>query len=492
MSAKGQGPTAKSQIQKMKNRRWTWAGAIGELVDNSCGNGATNVTIRLTPKTCEVRDDGNGCTELMFAAMQSFGWHQEDEEHENNMSRFGVGAKDAVIWAGGPTEFYSIRDTARAITVDWDSFGRDWTYPDPEEGDIAFALCSRVRLTEHGTIVKMSHHTRQAHRGMVEDLRRALNAQHWAAVESGAVIRFEFLPLGGRRVLGGVLPGKPLPTLKEGTALDKLCSLSDGRTFRIIGGVLDPSARLSDPGFEYIFGHRVVVAAGGLGAGNMSFERVCCRVFLEGDKTGWLVTANKDGLHDSDQQALGEAVFRECQSILNTAQSESISSVLEKEIEDSLSAVLTDSHKRRGKRKPPQNNSGSVAPTGRGGKHKNFTVSQPGDTETDSEPKLMKGGRVDVKIIEFEDKDAHLIAKAVVKDRTVRLNKRHSLVAEGVAKQFSTEMWALIASPFWVNAWIHTDDGGNKYANGCERMGFDEKLSAMLGTTVKEETATPA
>lgn len=477
MSAKGRGPSAHSTIRRMRNVRLGWTPALGELIDNSCGNGATTVTVRLTPTTCEVRDDGNGCTEEMFGALQSLGWHQEDSEHSNPTSVYGIGSKDAVIWAGGPTEYYSVRDAARISVVDWDSFGESWTYQDPVIGKAAAERCSAIRLEGHGTVIRMPHHTRQINRAVFDATFKALASQHWAAVETGVVIRVEFMPRGAnrQRAIGGVLPGKPLPLLIDGKQMDAVVSLADGRTVRIVGGVLDSSVRMSEPGFEYIFGHRVVVPCGGLGAGQLCFERVYFRVFLLGDKLDWQVTTNKLGLHDSDEAALGEAVFRECKHLLEHAQNESIASLLEKEVEDELSKLLSEGNRRRKKSKDKE-----PSPT-------------PPESENDREqrkrnPSRKKRGaaEIKVKLTEFDADKSHLLGSANVKDRIVRLNKLHPAVSTDQSREL-----LLIAYSVWSDAWTEIDDRGNRLLLAT-RMTFVEKFSSMLAGMKQLETSNQA
>lgn len=484
MSAKGRGPTAHSTIRRMRNSRLGWASALGELIDNSCGNGATTVTVRLTPTTCEVRDDGNGCNERMFAALQSLDWHEEDRDHPNPTSVYGIGSKDAVIWAGGPTEYYSIRDTARYTLVDWDDFGDSWSYADPVVGAAAAERCKAIKLNEHGTVIRMPHHTRQINRSSFDALVKALAAQHWAAVETGIVIRVEFVPRSSRTPVGGVLSGKPLPEFIDGKSIDAAVTLADGRKIRIIGGVLDPSVRMSQPGFEYIFGHRVVVPCGGLGAGQLCFERVYFRVLLLGDKSDWNPTTNKVGLHDSDEAALGEAVFRECKSLLDQAQHESIATLLEQELENEISEMLSEDNRRRAKRRGAENPTGTIDPKSTGRQHQIAARTQ----DSKGNIKSKAGARLSVKLVEFDEQNAHLIGKAAVRDRIIRLNKLHSAVSEATALSAKHEL-RLIAYAIWSDEWTRTDDTGHSRLNGIERGTFIDKLSAMLKNLRKEQEA---
>jgi hypothetical protein len=94
-------------IAEKRNRKIGWAKALGELIDNSVGNGAAAVRILFKPHYVKCIDDGVGCDDRKFPAMVSLGMHVEDDMVKNQVSRYGFGAKDAFIWAGGPTRVFS-------------------------------------------------------------------------------------------------------------------------------------------------------------------------------------------------------------------------------------------------------------------------------------------------------------------------------------------------------------------------------------------------
>jgi hypothetical protein len=233
-----------------------------------------------------------------------------------------------------------------------------------------------------------------------------------------------------------------------------------------------------------VFGHRVVVSCGSLGAGQLGYERVYFRVFLQGDKGDWTVNTNKDGLHDGDEAALGEAVFRECRSLLETAQSESIASFEEQELESLVSGKLTQANRKRAKRRSAENESGAVEPTGEGGKHRN--AKQTSDIDGNCKSKRRAAANIQVKLIEFDEQSEHLAARALVKDRIVRLNKLHPAIAACVAERAARELF-VIANSFWAAAWIKTDDKGSLLMPEHYRATHEEKYSAMLADVYQQE-----
>ena len=86
---------------------------------------------------------------------------------------------------------------------------------------------------------------------------------------------------------------------------------------------------------------------------------------------------------------------------------------------------------------------------------------------------------------EFEDKESHLIGKAATKDRIVRLNASHPYVAVAKCDRDANRLF-LIAMALWSDAWIKTDEKGQKRLDGMERMSFTDKLSAMLKVESQE------
>lgn len=479
MAIKGRGMTAKATIVDCRNKPLGWSKAIGELIDNAVGNGAKTVSVMFRPHYVRVVDDGVGCTDEMFEALISFGWHVDDPKTNNKVSRFGVGAKQAAVWFGGPTEFYSRRDgEAKYIEIDWDDFAEEWDYPEALIGERGEAECKRIKLPETGTAVIAAHHDRQLTEKQFQDVRGTLNDLFWAAVETGVVIRLEFKRDGKNgSIVGGLLDGKTMPRFDESRTINKAVELAGGRRVHVNGGVLASDERITRPGFEYIYGHRVVVQAGGLGSGGFDFERVYFRVTLLGDKESWRVTTNKCGLHDADQAALEQAVFGACKSLLQAAKSEDYAQRIDQDLLDEISDELTTSHRKKAKRKPVSNpGSGAVAPTGKGSQHRKAKESQDGDDDREQPAKQMRG-KIRIVRAEFADESVHLVADAVVKDRIVRLNRRHPFISTILGERDKRAI-LLLVDAVWSEAWLATDDSGQSRL--ISRGAYVDKLSAML------------
>lgn len=474
------GPTAKSIIYQMRHRKKRWAVSVGELIDNSVGNGATVVNVTFKPHYVECLDNGSGCNAEKFAALVSLGMHVEDDLVKNSVSRFGIGAKDAFIWAGGPTRVYSTRRSeARFIEVDWDTFDQLWEYNDIIEGDAAKTLCEEIGLSESGVAVVMPNHTRQMTTQVFADVYKQLAEMFWAAVETGIKIQVEWIPQPRlKKRYGGLLPGKQMPSLIPEYCIDSQLELADGRSIRILGGIITPDVRLSSPGFEYIYGHRVVLTAGGLGAGSLDFERCYFRVFLLGDKESWQVTTNKVGLHDADEAALGQAVYDHCKTILMQSQSEAMSQLADQDLLDEVSELLSEANRKRAKRKPPANHTATKQSTGRGGRH--TKAAEVGDELGNCQPNKPVAGQIKIKRAEFEDEKQHLIGQSVVRDRIIRVNVRHPFIKHCLETRDKVGLH-VSAMAIWSDAYTKMDENGQ--LRFTERVDFVEKLSAMLKVT---------
>jgi hypothetical protein len=478
------GPPAYATIRDKQNRKWNWTAALAELIDNSVGNGGTNVDVELSPHTVLARDNGVGCTPEMFAALVSLGWHEEDEEADNAVSRYGVGAKDAMLWFGGRTVVASVREGHYQMTdVDWESFRETFDYELPVEGEAAKKLAIELGLGDHGVVVYAPEHRRQMHASAFADVHKTLGSMFWAAVETGATINVTYCENPKRskaKKIGGPLPGKPMPEML-GEMMDQVIQLADGKTIRLLGGVVSPSVRMSSPGFEYIYGHRVVIEAGGVGSGGMDFERLYVRVFLIGDKEDWNVTTNKSGLHDSDEAALEQAVFDACKGVLELAGSQAVEMLHDNELMNRVSEGLTEAARRHAKRNPKTNQSGAVEPTGDGAEHQQAKKVHPrrgkyrhtGDGQDEPE-------KIKTHITEFDDDTAHLCGKASIRDRIVRFNKRHPTIATAVENKNVTAL-DLIAKSLWSDAWTWEEPSGQ--LRSTQRGEFVAKMSAMLKVT---------
>ena len=485
MTVKPRGPKASAMLNAMRNRDIGWARSLAELIDNSIGNGATIVNVRLSPTCVSVVDNGVGCTPNKFAALVSIGWHEEDDAVENMVSRYGIGAKDAFLYFDGITKVASVRDGQGIHTVvDWSSFEDEWNYEEPIQGAQATRAARKMGVKESGVAIEMPSHKRQINAKSFESIRKALSRMFWAAVETGVTIKVVYLPNTGKPQ-GGGLAGKPMPGFIDGHTINEQCELEDGRTIQINGGVLAPSVRISSPGFEFIYGHRVVIEAGGVGAGGLDFERFYARVLLLGDKGDWQVTTNKTGLHDSDEAMVAQLVYDKCRDLLTAASSQPIANLVEDELLREISDDLASAHKRRQRRSPGES-SGTVTP--KNTERKQRFAEDVHECDGNHEPKRRGRRPQQPRIVraEFADDEAHLCGKANVRDKIIRVNCLHPFVAECLETRDKSAL-RMRAYALWSAAWCSTDDRGQTLM--IERGKFDGKLSAMVAAEQRDGKA---
>jgi hypothetical protein len=291
-------------------------------------------------------------------------------------------------------------------------------------------------------------------------------------------IRFVYLSSEGKEERYE-LTRKQLPEFAEGYSMDSQHILADGRKIRIIGGVLSPSERLSRPGFEYIFGHRVLIECGGVGAGEMCFERVYFRVYLEGDKEAWKVNVNKDGLNDDDLEQLEQCVYSACLRLLEHAQSEAFASFEDPDVFNMIEDALNEAEgtKHPAKHGPAINNSGAVNGNGRGSRHKKADVFHDmlGDRTTPPKKGRNNGKRIRVYPCDFEDENAHLIGTVEVQSRVIRVNTKIDLIREW--QTVNPNGLLSIALALWTSQRIKFDANGYMRSEPLE---FDAVFSALL------------
>ena len=489
MAIRPRGPSAKEWVKEYSNRRSSWEETVSEWIDNSIGNGATRVDVEWTPRFVDVKDNGNGCTRQMFAALISPNCHVEDEGVVNAVSRYGIGAKYGFCWCGGPTQCFSRRgDECYSTNLDWQSVV-DWSDFDAAlEGEEAMHRCESAGMFSNGLRIKQQH-SRQMTQSTFTQVFKKLAKRYWAAIETNVVIQVRFTPTGTRKKpLGGLLPGRSMPAFIEGQEIDKVLQLEDGRTIHISGGVLAANVRLSDPGFEYIYGHRVVIDAGGLGAGGIDYERIYVRVFLLGDKEHWRVTPTKDQLHDIDQSALGQAVFDTCKPILEVAGSSDYASQMDQELLDEIAAEMTEANKRHARRPGSNGMVGTKTPTGTGSEHRRtrHPAAITGKYNGDGGRRC---GAFTIRPTEFADEDCHLVGKAKITDKLIRLNTRHQAIREGLDCR-DKKYIRTVTNALWSEEWIKQDANGQRLV--IPRTDFVSKFSAMLISQLETEHAEAA
>jgi hypothetical protein len=360
-----------------------WKLAMGELIDNAFDAGATHVELVFEGSGKNAKftacDNGAGCPDL--TTILSLGRHTKTSS--TKLGRFGVGAKDAMLWIGRTESNVSIASThggehnrkTRTARVDWTELMRSGQWDIPREDFTERA----AEPGEQGTVICV----RSSH------MRKAPHGQDWAnlvdeigyiyapAIKAGRQITLK--PPGHKGVPQPVTRYQ-LPPLEPGH-IDTEIEVA-GRRARVYVGIVKRGEPNRRAGITYTYNFRVIVPASAYGCGEYSFSRIAGIVDLG---EGWSLSKNKDRIAANEEE-LYEAVFRACEPLLRRAEvagQQLESAAFEQSVNAALNEALRgggtgspDAKAKRGK----GDEQGAKNPTGTGRKHKRAENEQDGKT----------------------------------------------------------------------------------------------------------------
>jgi len=379
-------PTA-HVLNSIANDNLSWKLAIGELIDNAIDAEAKQITIVVgpnrrsgIPEFFSVKDDGKGCEDI--TSMVQIGRH--DAHDASIMGRFGIGAKNAMLWIGG-TESRSRIVTHRKgrkqkLDLPWKQFGEsrwhidpNWTFQGPSEPD------------DRGTSIRISPIRRQFPSGsalasLIDDL---------SYIYSPALFRefqIQICPPSKRLRGKASVPSDPIvlqpwksPEIKD--VVRQTVSVS-GKLAKVTAGILcQPNRRT---GLTYTHGPRVIKPCSALGCGARTSAGQIFG-FVELDRS-WELTKNKDEI-SQHQEELAAAVYEVVCPILDKTEQESrhlksehFRSATAELINDYL-GITDESPNAKAVRDGEKGlNPGSIKPKGTCRKHKKARKIQPGKT----------------------------------------------------------------------------------------------------------------
>lgn len=363
-------PTVRGTITAMANQ--TLPGglktALAECIDNSFDADAHHVDIffeRQGGKLClSVRDDGNGCDQL--DAFLRIGEHYRSST--TRLGRFGVGAKDAMLWCGGLRSQVSISSVQggvrRQVAISWERFATDngrVEFPDPEpaspgERGTALTVAPLLRTVPHGSYWKQ--------------LLQEIGYLYAPAIREGRQITLA--RLGRPEIVARWEP----PQFEPGSISTTVTV--GGRVADVYCGIVKEGVPLpaSRQGLTYWHRFRVIVPASANGCGSYNVGRVCGFVKLH---SGWSLSKNKDDIIGADE--LYVAVEEVCRPVLEKA--DKIGMTIESEaFLSSVSEHINDMVRARGDSKGKRTRGvekGTHSPTGEGGPHRKAENEQSGD-----------------------------------------------------------------------------------------------------------------
>jgi hypothetical protein len=352
-------------LESVANQNLTWKTVLGELIDNAFDAHAKHIAVRFATNTFSIKDDGGGCVDPTVLARLG----HRVAHSTTKLGRYGVGAKDALLWIGGPDSSVHVESvvakTRRILDVNWRRLiaSPDWMGPGATDEPAIDG--------DRGTTIAIN---RVVHRvPSYEELEREIGYLYSPAIKSGCQITIQRHERGAEPA---PIRRYELPRF-DGMPLDVKTEVN-GKSIRVYVGVVPASEPNRYPGLSYVHKFRVIMGKSSRGCG--SYDTSLIAGFVElGD--GWTLTKNKDGLV-RDERELYETVFRTIEPVLKRA--EQASHILESDClrdavqSDLNGAIFGDADPRRKAKRSPGEGGGSAEPTGTGRKHRRARVEQDG------------------------------------------------------------------------------------------------------------------
>jgi len=398
---------------------YTWKKIICELIDNSFDAQANNVSLEFPGGgVFRIVDDGIGTSDLM--RLITLGKRYEHES--NNVGKYGVGCKHALIWLWGVSKLESECKSGRTVLeVNWPMIASGETsYPTsvvnvPMKGKTG----TRIECRADRTSPKWQQ--------LIEDL----SATYSPGIESGKTICIKYQKQSEK--LSTVIWPK---TTEE---IDDVIEAA-GRPIRVRMGIIeDGHDNPYERGFSFERDYRVIKQSL-LGANGFSANRVAARITLGKE---WELSTNKDDFCEFEEE-LAEAIHNHCYDLLKRASDQAITyeeSQFNQELAHDVMATIGAMKTRREKREPSSQETGTVEPVSTGRKRRTAMQStdNPGSVEDIESNVRKRGFRVDTVSLKstemgWYDEIANI----------VRLNVGNKWVADMHKEQNKNALWPVI------------------------------------------------
>lgn len=457
----------------------TWLEALGEWIDNSLDAGATNVLIEFGPpqkgafaRHILVRDNGRGSEFL--EPFVTLGDHVP-QVGKRGLGRYGVGAKDAGLWIGGPTSVFRVVSVkggkVRGLSADWSAVvASDW-----EIGADCIDAERDALAGEAGTTITVSPVSRKIPEGAAwPKLLDELGYVFTPAIKRGVQI----LVRGKAR--GSV--AEPLamyqsPPLEPGH-VDAEIVVGGKRAHVHVGIVREDVPSNPRAGITYTHKHRVIEPASGRGCGEFSIRRIFGWVSLDSE---WKLAKNKNAI-SRDAEELYEAVFDVCKDLLKRAETQAqtlSSAAFLRGVDDMVNQMVfgsPDAKAKRGK----GNKKGTQQPTGEGSGHKRAKRDQDGSTFTRG-----CSGKLRVEYVDLNDE--YTIGRYNMSG-TVMLSETHPYVQALQRSGNQIAVAQLAANLFAEAVVLHPSDKRGQFllAQLEDTGDLSEKIACAMGRILRD------
>lgn len=337
---------------------FTWKKMICELIDNSFDADASSVCIEFPGgKVFRIKDNGSGTDDIM--RLVTLG--QRKDHATNDVGKYGVGCKLALIWLWG-TSIIETRtvDHQQSLEIHWENIAEGLAqYPTTPE------LNSAVTFSGTGTRIECRGERSYP---KIQSLSQSLAATYTPGIELGKQLSIKADD-------GGARPIKPREWPKVTKFLDDTIEAA-GRPVRIRMGIV-PQGVVNpySEGFSFERTYRVIKEST-LGANGFAVSRLAARITLGKE---WELSTNKDDFTEY-QDELAEAINNRCHEIMAEASEQAVS-IEDNSFNKELAQIVQEGTKRKRRESRPGegDTSGAVPPKNTGRKRESAKESTDED-----------------------------------------------------------------------------------------------------------------
>lgn len=335
---------------------FSWRKMICEFIDNSLDADATRVDLHWPGgNVFRIEDDGRGTADLM--RMITLG--KRHDHATNDIGKYGVGCKQALIWLWGTSRIESrTADGASELEINWsDVAAGDAPYPTGPSVGSRTAPGTKIECFGDRSYPKFDP--------LISDL----ESTYTPGIEAGRRIVVHQHAKAPR-----LLTCRQWPKTTE--EIDDTIEAA-GRSVRIRMGIVAEGQRNPyEKGFSFERSYRVIKSSL-LGANGFATSRIAARITLGKE---WELSTNKDDFFEFETE-LAEAIQERCHELMKKA-SEQAMTIEEATFNQELATLVASASKktRRESRKPSGDSVGSVEPKNTGRKRTTASEStdQPG------------------------------------------------------------------------------------------------------------------